>query len=84
MPKLQGYVHGIIIKFLRIVMQVANAVIGLSMLQKAAKIHTHTQLFIIRKICPSKTNCVFKSLGSKRVSKLVFFCHILIPEAVKR
>lgn len=83
MPKLQGYVHSTIITFLRIAVQVANAVIGLSVLQKAAKIHKHTQLFIIGKICPSKTNCVLKTLGNKCVRKLVFFCFILIPRAVK-
>lgn len=69
MPKLQGYVQGIIIEFLRIAMQVANAVIGLSMLQK---IHKHTQLFIIRKSCPSKTNCVFKTLGSNWYFSVLF------------
>lgn len=72
MLKLQGYVHGFIIKFLRIAMQVANAAIVLSVLQKA-KNHKHTQLFVITKMYPSKTNCVFKTLGSKHVSK-----HILL------
>lgn len=37
MPKLQGYVHGFPMKFLRISVQVVNAAVRLSELQKSAQ-----------------------------------------------
>lgn len=50
--------------------------------QKAAKIHKHRQLLVIREICLSQANCVLKTGGSKHGRKLVVFSHVLISQAL--